>query len=653
MESIKTTTIVFLAVIFCIGITIHPVAAEEYPIVSRGESFNITATLLTNGTSGIPIPNQIVYFYDQTWNSLLVTTETDIYGKVSIDYSFPLSHPLGNTLLNITFRGNVSLALAPTCQWFTLLVMSSTNIGVSIPKSKFAPNDNLDFSVHLLDDLTNPVGSANLSLFCDNIFILNLQTNETGYAFTSIFLDPAEFSLGNHSIEVRYDGDLLQFYRGTSISFDFEINQVYTEFEILSISQSPIMLTELWNTTLYLSSDEGPLSGESVLIMLDDSYLDTTNTDTEGFVSFSYPISDLFTIGQHSITFEYDGTERYKSSIIDISLEVGTPLNLSVIPLGSAEIGKNLTLEIDALDAFLRPISDGVISIIDPTTNISLTTFFSNQSQILVQFPIEGEKGFRKLYLNITKDNLLKNNSFVLSLDIWTRPIVEIISSNILGFASPQQIVSIDVILEDYRGPLSERIIQFILPSANETIFVNTKVDGSARIEFQSPNLEGYYCVYITYQGNQTDYELSYSKEYSFSVSQTIPLQVILKDYEIIAPLASIRVKIQLQALNGSYPEGILIEYSWLSSDGITQSGTNGISEFHISIPPTAGIHILQYQIDPIGGLDASSGMIYIITTSQDANATEGIGLYGLIIGLTISIGIAIIPEFRRRFLVG
>jgi len=51
--------------------------------------------------------------------------------------------------------------------------------------------------------------------------------------------------------------------------------------------------------------------------------------------------------------------------------------------------------------------------------------------------------------------------------------------------------------------------------------------------------------------------------------------------------------------------------------------------------------------------LDASSGMIYIITTSQDANATEGIGLYGLIIGLTIAIGIAVIPEIRRRFLIG
>ncbi|MCK5239390.1 MAG: hypothetical protein KAR33_07585, partial [Candidatus Thorarchaeota archaeon] len=89
MGSIRSVTIVVLAMLLCIGITTYPVSAEEYPVVSRGESFNISATLLTNGTSGVPLANQKVYFFDQTWNSLMASTETDSNGIASIDYSFP------------------------------------------------------------------------------------------------------------------------------------------------------------------------------------------------------------------------------------------------------------------------------------------------------------------------------------------------------------------------------------------------------------------------------------------------------------------------------------------------------------------------------------------------------------------------------------
>ena len=162
MGSIRFVVIVALVTILCISMTTHSVAAEEFPVISRGESVNITATLLTNGTSGEPLPNQAVFFFDETTNNLMASTKTDSNGIASLDYSFPMNHPLGNTLINVTFRGNTSLALAPTCQWFILTITSVTNIEVSTQKTEFAPNDNLEFSVCLTDDAENPVESAKI-----------------------------------------------------------------------------------------------------------------------------------------------------------------------------------------------------------------------------------------------------------------------------------------------------------------------------------------------------------------------------------------------------------------------------------------------------------------------------------------------------------
>jgi hypothetical protein len=66
-----------------------------------------------------------------------------------------------------------------------------------------------------------------------------------------------------------------------------------------------------------------------------------------------------------------------------------------------------------------------------------------------------------------------------------------------------------------------------------------------------------------------------------------------------------------------------------------------------------SGIHSLHYEIEPIGGIQACSGIIYIITTSEDANASEGVGLYGLILGFTSSIGLSMAAVIRRRLIIG
>ncbi|MCK5238046.1 MAG: carboxypeptidase regulatory-like domain-containing protein, partial [Candidatus Thorarchaeota archaeon] len=395
------------------------------------------------------------------------------------------------------------------------------------------------------------------------------------------------------------------------------------------------------------------LTMETIHILLDGTYFATASTDPEGHVRFSLLINQSFSIGEHTLTFEYLGNERYQQSLVDIVVNVGSSLYLNITPLNYAEIGQNLTLRIDALDAYSRPLSDGIIEIIDLSTNQIVVSPLSSQSTTFVQFPIFGGKGPRLLHINVTNGILLNNNTIILNLNIWTRPTIEILSSNILGYASPQQTLLIGIRLEDYQGALSDKLLQLFLSGTNETTSVNTRIDGLARIEFQGPSAEGYYLLYILYEGNQSDYELSCFREFSFIVSQTIPIEVILSDYEIISPFASIRVRLKIQALNGSYLEGIPLHYNWITMEGNSISTTDGITELHLPMPPVSGIHTLHYEIGAIGGLQATSGIIYIITTSTDANSSQGVGFYGLFIGFVSSLGISLIPVFRRRLLVG
>ncbi len=653
MGSIRYIAIVILAVVLCISITPHSVAAEEFPVISRGESVNISATLLTNGSSGEILANQLVFFFDETTNNLMANTKTDSNGVASLDYSFPLNHPLGNTLVNITFRGNTSLALAPTCQWFTLIITSLTSIDILTQETEFAPYDHLEFSVHLTDDTDNSVDYSNLTILCDSAPIHFAHTNETGYALISIVLDPANFGLGHHTIEVEYEGNLTSYLRGTSSSFEIEIDQISTDIEILNITDSPVMLSQTWSATLQVMSDDGHLTMNPIHILLDESYFGSANIDPDGYARINLIINQSFSIGEHTITLEFQGNERYSSSLVDIVIDVGSTISLNITPSGPAEIGQNITLEISTLDVYSRPLSQGILQIKDTNTNQSIIESLSGQATTTVRFPILGERGPRVLQVEVIDGNLLDNNTIFLNLDIWTRPIIEVYSSNILGFASPLQNLVVDIKLWDYRGLLSEKTVRFYLSNSNEPLSVVTQMDGLARIDVQSPSIEGSYFLHILYEGNQSDYELPSHKEVSFIVSQTIPIEVTLHEYEIIAPLASILVRLQIQALNGTYLEDVSLQYSWIESEGNSPSGTDGIAEIHLPMPSVSGIHTLFYEIDSNEGLQACSGMIYIITTSEDANASQGVGLYGLVLGFTCSLGLSVIPIARRRSLIG
>jgi len=652
MKAIRCATIIAIGIFFIIGISAHPVSAEEMTVVSRGESFTLTATLLTNGTSGIPLSNQVVYFFDQSYDELMLSAITDGDGIASIVYSFDNNHPLGLTLVNITFTGNESLSLAPTCQWLTLMVTSSTTINITTSEAEYAPNDHMNFSAFLTDDLGTPINNAELSIFSDSELITSELTNATGHILFDIILDLANFGLGEHTIDVVYSGDQIRFYRGATISFQIEINQLSTAIKLDTTSNNTILLNQTWTASIQLLTGEIPLNHSPIDVLLDGLYLSTISTDVLGCTEINILINKTFEIGEHIFLFEYLGSNRYESSTIDVIIYVGSPIYLNVTPLNSAEIGSVLLLRINICDLYSRPLPYAHILVSDSLSNNTITTTISNASTIEVLYPIQGERGTRTLFVHVMNGALLTNNTDSIVIDVFSRPIIEIISSNILGYAYPSQTIILSILVQDYRGNLSNRFLVYYFSGFSQEFSVTTGINGMATIEVICPDTEGDYLLQVLYEGSLSEYELPCNQVFTFSVSQRIPVAISLEKYEIIAPLSTIRVTLRLQSLNGTYPKDVVVNYQWLSVDSSISSTLNGYIDIRLSIPSNSGVHSLVYEVAPTNGILSHSGIIYIIITSTDANASEGIGLFGIIIGFAISVGIFVIPLVKRQLIV-
>lgn len=650
MRTIRDAMILAIGVFFLFAIATNQVCAEGIPVVSRGETFQLSVLLLENVTYGNPLPNQIVYFYDQTNNNLLTSAITDNNGFASINHAFSIDYPLGYTLVNITYKGNESLSLAPSCQWITLLITSFTSISVDFEENQYAPGDTLNLQVSLLDDQGYPVRNAILSALYNSVPISSGITNTTGHANFQIVLSPEIFALGTHIIELVYGGNSTSFLRGSSTSFEIDIRKVQTSIILTENLSNLIMLNQTFRTSIGLVGNGRTLADSTLEILLDGHYLDTINTNSTGHALIDIFLGENVDIGNHIITLEYSGTLKYEPSYMNLEIQIGTAVSIHVTTENLAIIDTNLKFKITTLDIFLRPLPFATISISDPTTNTTISSTIDNQSSIDITLPITGPRGPRIFFVNVTYGVLLRNNTILHTLDIWTKPRIEIIDTNILGYASISQNLVLSARLRDYRGALPNRVLNVLPFNIPSLLPIVTDSEGKVAIQLESPSIEGQYYIIITSEGNVSDYEQPCQTEFSFIVSSEVPIQISLHQYTIIVPLNVINVQLRIQALNGSYLHGIRLAYRWMASGGISSTNIAGIADIALPIPSNPGIHELQYNVSSDGGIKPSLGVVHIIITLDEANSTEGIGIYGLIAGFSGSIGVAAIPLVRRRF---
>ncbi len=651
-RGIRYITFVSLCILITLSSTPSHAAAVSPTTVSRGESFELSAILLTNITYGPPIPSQILEFYDQTNNQFLGMSITNQEGIATLQYTFPMSHPLGYTLLNATFRGNNSLSLAPCCQWTTLLITSLTSINITPTKTILAPDDQLTFVVALFDDTDNPIPNAAVSIYHDSVFVQTVETNSTGQALIEIDLRTQSLSLGSHSIEVSYSGNESCYYRGVSASFNIQIRKKQTSI----ISYNTLVSLQLNHTsviTLRLTSQEDIMQGFSVdLAITNSSYHMQRVTNETGYVTFQIYADSRVALGEHLISVTYPGNIRYNKSSIQIPCHISGSLVVNTTYSRQVELNKNTTISIYVTDIYSHSIPDGFVSLTDEATNYSTTQTLLNDNHVVFYVPILGETGNRTFSITVSSEYCISNDTISFTLGVWERPTIELKYSNVVGFASPAQPIDIVVHLSNYKGNISHRQITLSILNLESSESAFTDESGLAIVSIQSPTPVGTYIFSIQCVGNKSLFELSSSCNFTIQVKLDIPVRISEFHYTIDSIMRAIATTIRVQVLNGSFVDGIGFKFSWLNTTIVSSTEDSGFMKIDLLLPDTPGVYELAYETSPSVGISTCSGKLYIIITPTDSNVSEGLGFYPLFLAISSSVLFLVVPVVRRRSII-
>jgi len=639
------TTLVLLIIASGIG----TVSAEDELVTVRGENVNISVILLQNGTYGNPVPEQRIEFYDQTNNLLLGNNITDSNGLASINWNIPIDYSLGPIIVNATFHGNESIFLLPSYQSIILNILASPEIILQDTPIMLAPGDTLSFSIILLDDTSNSMSNRTVFVFSDDILLSTSVTNISGGASFFIHCNNSWNVIGENVIQIVHEQDIDNYYERAENQFSIEIQKIQTLIQS-NFSLDSIPLSATLNLEVELRSIEGGISS-NIEVLLDGSPLTVTTTDNSGYGTIHLDIDERFSLGSHSLNIIYNGSERYAETSFNIEFDIISPatLEFTVLPT-SAVIGLDTNMTISLFDILGRPI-EGMLTISDISNgqNMSIQTP-QDTIDINIEFPIWGPVGLHDIMLEIGNP-FVTNKSIIYTIIVWSQPEFGLQYSNILHFASPNQELTFIVQLTDWSGNISFQSIQLL---CNEKIVSSSTTDenGIALITSLASSHEGIYNLSITYPMNMTRYELPAKLDYHMTVSISIPVLVELDHYEVIPQLQKISIFLQVQCLNGSFVEGIIIKIIWESIEGSTVTQQGGISVIHLPVPATSGNYTLYYEIEQNHNLASLTGTIIIPISLIDVLNSQGIGINGFAIGILASFVIVSIPLIRQKFLI-
>lgn len=631
----------------------YPISAENEIIISRGESFIISIELLQNGSYGDPVPNQPVEFFDQTYDTYIGSTFTDTNGEASFEHAFLYGHPLGFTLINVTYRGNSSLALAPSCQWTQVLVVSTSTIEIQVSDISLSPGDYLTFYVHLKDDSDLPIQDAALDVYCNEILLTTARTNSSGYVEYNINCNNTWYQLGQNSIYIIFDGDMNSYQRATSETFLIEVNQIPTSIQAVEISQNSIEINKTVKISAVGFFDTEFMIFTTLGLYVDDTKLMDIETNGTGYVEINLHLDENFALGTNYLQIVYSGTERYSPTSHEVELFITSPAILNIFVEELIVIHEDTEIFVELHDELNRSIPNVTITLVDTHSGQHGTLVsVSNNSRYKFSILVEGDRGERSILIDLSRNPFLSNYSYHFVFIAWSKPSLVVEKSNILGYASPLQSVTFDMHLSDYDGNLIDCLIE-VYSSTHENISnYTTNSKGTTIVSITASEDEGFQYLNIYYNGSYLQYILPNEIQICFSVSKVLPVRITLIDYSVVDTLKSIFISLSIIALNGTSLDGISLDYFWLDSQGYSLSEM-GIINFQLQLPLSAGIYTLSYKVKESKGTLPCEGEILIIINTLDANVGEGIGILGITAVLISSLSIPIITIIRRRYIIG
>ncbi|TFG15281.1 hypothetical protein EU537_01265 [Candidatus Thorarchaeota archaeon] len=658
MNRSNTITLIFIGAALVLMIfSPIPVEAEEVPIISRGQNLTLTAQVLQNGSYGDPVEFQPVEFHDETNDWLLGIEYTDKSGYATFCMDVPFGYPLGETIFNATYRGNETLALYPSCQWMPVLIVSSTNLEVTLSNTSLIYGDELLISAYLTDDTNNAIPNADITVIANGNTLCILQSDTDGYLSTSIITNSSWAYLGKNSLIFWYEGSSVNYHSQAMEELEIILSQIDTEIAANISAHEDAYLNTTWKTDVLLTDNDSGLSNECILVLIDEIMYMQVLTNETGWSEIEIDIDDSFSLGMHQLTIRYNGSIRNEPCTKTVQLSVlGQAYIVASFNASIAETYTSLSFGISVRDIFNRTIRDINISVQDTTTLESANAIFIPSSGKFVGYLfMMPPKGIHEIIVNVTDNQFLLNNSLITLLPVWSRPNIILLESNTMGYASPLQEVVYLVNISNFDGKSIQRNLSLIISPldapANQTLLTTNFQLG--QISFTAPKEEGKYLVKIIYSGNESRMELPSNFLTKITISKLIPLTVLLKSYSQSGMMKYINVEILLFAQNGTRNIDINFAYWWLASEKQITKSVYGVVNLCLVTPLEAGVYHLSYEINEQSGITSTVGSFTLVITPIDANVASGIGVTPLASALIISCLILAIPFARKHYLIG
>ncbi|MFW9886716.1 MAG: hypothetical protein ACFFER_00940 [Candidatus Thorarchaeota archaeon] len=648
----KGIVIILAALILVSGLTADVASAEETPIVVRGNLVPIIARLLQNGTFGDPVVNQCLFFYDQTQDVFIGSALTDINGYATVSWNISINHPLGSSLLNVTFEGNISLSLSPSCQWSSVIVVSATVIEVQIDDDSIHPEDEAILTAKITDDHNASINGVPVAIYSEGNLLAVASTNGSGYATFIIDCNDTWCLIGYNTLRIVFEQDMVRFLNSSQRLVSVNIQQIATSIEIEEFYNSAVHLNDSFWLQVTIRAEGQNHSDASLVVFLDENPIDTIVSDMDGIATLSLDIDSRYILGIHSIKIEYSGTFRYASSSIELDISVISPATIHIELPDTIPVGVETEVQVTLYDLFMRPIPNATITLYDELTQeLHLISFSFGKITALTQITFNGPLGPRNLHFEASH-LFLTNKTRIIPVIIWSQPSIIIIYQSILGYASPSQVVTFQIQLNASGIHIPERPIAWQIGNHLVTTSI-TNNNGIAEAAFPISSVEGFYSLLIGYNGSTSNYELPTVLEYGITVSRVVPVSVNMVDYSVYPSLQEIAVQLSIIALNGTPLEDVNLYYEWLGQGSLTKSHESGIVEIGLRIPTESGVYNLYYETEESAFTQSSTGYHIIIISSTEAMAGQGVGIPFIVISLGVSVMLASIPVLWRRRLIG
>ncbi|MHA1958844.1 MAG: hypothetical protein ACW99U_01340 [Candidatus Thorarchaeota archaeon] len=614
----------------------------------------ITAQLLQNGSFGNPISYQSVDFFDETCDMHLGSVETDVDGYASLEWMVALNHPLGMTILNVTYHGNDSLNLWPSFQQASVIVLSRTELYVEVEEESLSPGDKLEIIVRLNNDLGIYIAKEKVSVVHGETLLAETLTNGTGFAIFSIECNSSWSTIGSDVVQIVYAGNWTSFSANATRTIGFVVTKIPTSLELYDIDQSVLYLNESATMRIISMADKEILPSVQLGTTLDNSEFTYFHTNQSGIGILTFLADSSINIGYHTLIVEYGGNERFESSKLEIEISVVSDIKFDVTLTDSFVIDSIAYVEVRLFDYFHRNLTDLTVSLIDNVVNESTTlTTSSGENYVRFSIWVIAPKGSRTLMLVVGGSPFIRSSNYSIKLDIWVRPNIIMIESTVDGYAYPGQIVELKLLIRSRVNECPNRIVGYSLDNGLSYSTGITDDYGLLSLTVSMPMYECEYAVNIVYNGSDRDYERPSSMRYVFTVTRRIPVVVSLLNQDIVTPLQKIHVSLLVMGMNGTRFGNITLVYGWLDIEERTSSSHIGVVDLILSIPYSAGIHNISYRIEESRFLSLSVGEIGIVIRATEIMSSQGAGISVIASSLSVSLGFLAVPPLRRRYLVG